>query len=193
MKIIIIGSGKGSNAEAIIQSKKNNLLGNTEITSIISDKADSGILEIAKRYKIKSNYYDAGQSVFLEDNFENSWIKKIDLLNPDLIVLAGFMKILKPTFIESVNYKIINLHPSLLPSFKGLNAIERAFKKGVKIAGCTVHWVNEGVDEGKIIAQAPVRIMENDSLDMVKSRIHAAEHILLPETIRNLSIKYSDS
>tara|TARA_B100001093_G_C26683633_1_gene951585 strand:+ start:409 stop:990 length:582 start_codon:yes stop_codon:yes gene_type:complete len=193
MKIIIIGSGKGSNAEAIIQSKKNNLLGNTEITSIISDKADSGILEIAKRYKIKSNYYDAGQSVFLEDNFENSWIKKIDLLNPDLIVLAGFMKILKPTFIESVNYNIINLHPSLLPSFKGLNAIERAFKKGVKIAGCTVHWVNEGVDEGKIIAQAPVRIMENDSLDMVKSRIHAAEHILLPETIRNLSIKYSDS
>ncbi len=193
MKIIIIGSGKGSNAEAIIQSKENNLLGNTEITSIISDKADSGILEIAKRYKIKSNYYDAGQSVFLEDNFENSWIKKIDLLNPDLIVLAGFMKILKPTFIESVNYNIINLHPSLLPSFKGLNAIERAFKKGVKIAGCTVHWVNEGVDQGKIIAQAPVRIMENDSLDMVKSRIHAAEHILLPETIRNLSIKYSDS
>lgn len=191
MKIIIIGSGKGSNAEAVIQSKKNNLLGNTEIISVISDKADSGILKVAESFGINSNYYDAGHSVFLEGEFEDSWINKIGLLEPDLIILAGFMRILKPTFIKSVNYNIINLHPSLLPSFKGLNAVDRAFKKGVKVTGCTVHWVNEGVDEGKIIAQAPVRIMENDSLETVKSRVHAAEHVLLPETIRNLSMEYS--
>ena len=74
-----------------------------------------------------------------------------------------------------------------MPSFRGLNAIERAFEGGVKITGCTVHWVNEGVDEGEIIAQVPVRILESDSLGMVKSKVHAAEHSILPETIRNLS------
>ena len=187
MKIIIIGSGKGSNAEAIIQAKNHDLLGNTEIISIISDEIDSGILKIAEKYEVNSVFFEAGKTCFLEGEVERSWIQKISLLNPDLVVLAGFMKILKKDFIESVNRKIINLHPSLLPSFRGLNAIERAYERGVKITGCTVHWVNEGVDEGEIIAQVPVRILESDSLGMVKSKVHAAEHSILPETIRNLS------
>ena len=187
MKIIIIGSGKGSNAEAIIQAKNNDLLGNTDIVSIISDEIDSGILKIAEKYEVNSVFFEAGKTCFLEGEVERSWIQKISLLNPDLVVLAGFMKILKKDFIESVNRKIINLHPSLLPSFRGLNAIERAYERGVKITGCTVHWVNEGVDEGEIIAQVPVRILESDSLGMVKSKVHAAEHCILPETIRNLS------
>ena len=148
---------------------------------------DSGILKIAEKYEVNSVFFEAGKTCFLEGEVERSWIQKISLLNPDLVVLAGFMKILKKDFIESVNRKIINLHPSLVPSFRGLNAIERAYERGVKITGCTVHWVNEGVDEGEIIAQVPVRILESDSLGMVKSKVHAAEHSILPETIRNLS------
>ena len=97
------------------------------------------------------------------------------------------MKILSRNFIHFFDGRIINLHPSLLPSFKGLDAIERAFTQGVKITGCTVHWVNDSIDCGKIIDQSPVRIFDDDDLDNVTSRIHAAEHYLLPKVIRKLS------
>jgi len=103
-------------------------------------------------------------------------------------VLAGFMKILKPKFINSAGNRIINLHPSLLPSFAGLNSIKRAFDKKVKITGCTVHWVNESIDDGEIIAQAPVRIMSGDTLELVTQKVHAAEHMLLPWVIKDLSL-----
>jgi len=102
-------------------------------------------------------------------------------------VLAGFMRILKPKFLSEFKNKIINLHPSLLPSFSGLNSIERAFNKKVKITGCTVHWVNEEIDGGEIIAQAPVRIMNGDVLELVKQKVNAAEHMLLPWVIRDLA------
>ena len=97
------------------------------------------------------------------------------------------MRILKSKFLSTFKNKIINLHPSLLPSFPGLNSIEQAFEKKVKITGCTVHWVNENVDEGEIIAQAPVRIMNGDTLDLVKQKVHAAEHMLLPWVISDLA------
>ena len=98
------------------------------------------------------------------------------------------MRILKPKFLSEFKNKIINLHPSLLPSFPGLNSIERAFNKKVKITGCTVHWVNEEIDGGEIIAQAPVRIMNGDVLELVKQKVNAAEHMLLPWVIRDLAI-----
>ena len=97
------------------------------------------------------------------------------------------MRILKSKFINSAANRIINLHPSLLPSFPGLNSIKRAFDKKVKITGCTVHWVNESIDDGEIIAQAPVRIMSGDTLELVKQKVHAAEHMLLPWVIKDLS------
>ena len=97
------------------------------------------------------------------------------------------MKILSHSFIQEYESRVINIHPSLLPSFKGLNAIQRAYERGVKISGCTVHWVSKGVDEGKIIAQLPVRIMDSDTLDSFTQKIHAAEHFLLPEVISQLS------
>jgi phosphoribosylglycinamide formyltransferase-1 len=107
--------------------------------------------------------------------------------NPDLIILAGFMKILQDPFLKKFHNSIINIHPSLLPSFKGLRSIERAFDMGVRITGCTIHWVNSDLDGGKIIAQAPVRIMEGDSLEIVTARVHAAEHMLLPWVVSDLS------
>ena len=98
------------------------------------------------------------------------------------------MRILNPSFIDAFHGKILNLHPSLLPSFTGLNAVNQAFDHGVKISGCTVHWVNEKVDGGKIIAQAPVRIMQGDTVEMVRQKIQGVEHMLLPAVIRDLSV-----
>ena len=97
------------------------------------------------------------------------------------------MRIISKRFLKEFDYRVINLHPSLLPSFPGKNSIEKAFDKKVKITGCTVHWVNEEIDGGEIIAQAPVRIMDGDNLDLVKQKIHAAEHMLLPWVIRDLA------
>jgi phosphoribosylglycinamide formyltransferase-1 len=96
------------------------------------------------------------------------------------------MRIIKRNFISEFN-NIINLHPSLLPSFPGLNSIRQAYEKKVKITGCTVHWVNEKIDDGEIIAQAPVRVMKDDSLSLLTKKIHAAEHMILPSVIRGLS------
>ena len=189
MKTVILGSGNGTNAEAIIQAQSNQLLGNAKVHAIFSDNEDSGILKVAESNNIDGYYLDGGSfKTKFDKRTEQIWIDSIMELEPDLIVLAGFMRVLKPTFIKAFNGAIVNLHPSLLPSFKGLRAIERAFEYGVKISGCSVHWVSEEIDSGKIIGQAPVRIMEGDTVEMVSQKIHAAEHMLLPSVIQNLSI-----
>jgi phosphoribosylglycinamide formyltransferase-1 len=189
MKTVILGSGRGTNAEAIIRAQSNQLLGNAELHAIFSDNKDSGILKVAESNNIDSYYLDGGSfKTKLDEKSEQVWIDTIMNSKPDLIVLAGFMKVLKPTFIKAFEGAIINIHPSLLPSFKGLRAIERTFEYGVKISGCTVHWVCDEIDSGNIIGQAPVRIMEGDTIDMVSQKIHAAEHMLLPSVIRAISI-----
>ena len=189
MKTLILGSGQGTNAKAIVQAKTSQLLGNAEIVAILSDNRESGILEIARTHNIDNRYLDPGSSNSrFDENSEKSWIETIKEYEPDLIVLAGFMRILSPFFIDTFNGRILNLHPSLLPSFMGLNAIKQAFDHGVKISGCTVHWVNEDLDGGRIIAQAPVRIMQGDTLEMVRQKIQGVEHMLLPAVIRDLSI-----
>lgn len=189
MRIVILGSGEGTNAVAIMKAAVDQQLGDTEIVGVFSDIKEAMILEHAKSFNFSSNYLDPGnQKTIISVTQEDRWIHSIQELNPDLIVLAGFMRILKPKFLSEFKNKIINLHPSLLPSFPGLNSIERAFNKKVKITGCTVHWVNEEIDGGEIIAQAPVRIMNGDVLELVKQKVNAAEHMLLPWVIRDLAI-----
>ena len=188
MRIVILGSGDGTNAVAIMKAAVDQQLGDTEIVGVFSDIKEAMILEHAKSFNFSSNYLDPGnQKTIISVTQEDRWIHSIQELNPDLIVLAGFMRILKPKFLSEFKNKIINLHPSLLPSFPGLNSIERAFNKKVKITGCTVHWVNEEIDGGEIIAQAPVRIMNGDVLELVKQKVNAAEHMLLPWVIRDLA------
>ena len=188
MRIVILGSGEGTNAVAIMKAAVDQQLGDTEIVGVFSDIKEAMILEHAKSFNFSSNYLDPGnQKTSISVTEEDRWIHSIQELNPDLIVLAGFMRILKPKFLSEFKNKIINLHPSLLPSFPGLNSIERAFNKKVKITGCTVHWVNEEIDGGEIIAQAPVRIMDGDVLELVKQKVNAAEHMLLPWVIRDLA------
>ena len=189
MRIVILGSGEGTNAVAIMKAAIEQQLGEAEIVGVFSDVREAMILEHAKSFNFSSNYLDPGnQKTIISVTEEDKWIHSIQELNPDLIVLAGFMRILKPKFLLEFKNKIINLHPSLLPSFPGLNSIERAFNKKVKITGCTVHWVNEEIDGGEIIAQAPVRIMNGDVLELVKQKVNAAEHMLLPWVIRDLAI-----
>ena len=186
--IVILGSGRGSNANAILKAWKDGQLGKAQVNAVISDVPDAPILNIAKSYKVPAKTIDINANTAKISEGDTN--KLIDLTNefkPKLIVLAGFMKILSHSFIQEYESRIINIHPSLLPSFKGLNAIKRAYERGVKISGCTVHWVSKGVDEGKIIAQLPVRIMDSDTLDSFTQKIHAAEHFLLPEVISQLS------
>ena len=195
MRTIIAGSGKGSNCNALLKAQSKKLIGKTQIIAVVSDKKESGILKVADKHKTpaiwlgeyKSNHHEAYDKLSPQ---EITWISRIQELEPDLIVLAGFMKILSEPFIDSFRGKIINLHPSLLPSFPGTKAIEKALEAGVKVTGCTVHWVSAEVDCGEIIDQEPVRIFPRDNLPILTRRIHDAEHLLLSSVIKDLSYSF---
>ena len=191
MNTVIFGSGNGTNAKAILEAEQNNQLGKAKIVGVFSDVPESGILKIADSYSINRQLIDlSSPSSRISKNDGKKIISELSKFSPDLIVLAGFMKVLPKEFIEYYKNMIINIHPSLLPSFKGLHAIERAFEYGVMISGCTVHWVTETIDSGKIITQIPVRKMETDNLEMFSQKIHAAEHVIYPTIIGNISIEF---
>jgi phosphoribosylglycinamide formyltransferase-1 len=188
MRIVILGSGRGSNAEAILQAQAAGRLGNARVEQLFSDKPDAGILALGPRFGVPAAYVDpAPFKTKLDGEGEQRYIAAIAACAPDLIVLAGFMRVLKPPFIAAFAGKIINLHPSLLPSFPGLDGIGQAFRRGVKITGCTVHHVTAEVDGGPIIDQAAVRIEETDTLETLAAKVHAAEHALLPAVIARLA------
>ena len=194
MKIVIFGSGNGTNAEAILKAEKSGQLGNAKIVGIFSNIQDSGILKIADSFSVRKQIIKLSSNApFISKDDAMKIIRDLENFEPDLIVLAGFMKVLPKEFIESCQNMIINIHPSLLPSFKGLRAIERAFKYGVKISGCTIHWVSEEIDGGKIIAQAPVRRMDTDNLEMFRQKIQAAEHMVFPTVIAELVYEFQNS
>src|SRR5688572_11501917 len=188
MRVVILGSGRGSNAEAILKAQQANALGHARVVQIFSDKPDAGILALGPRYGVSANFLDAAPfKTKLEGDGEQHYIAAILACEADLIVLAGFMRVLKLPFLTKFEGKIINLHPSLLPSFPGLDAIGQAYRRGVKITGCTVHHVTLDVDGGPIIDQAAVRIEEDDTLETLTTKVHAAEHELLPAVIARLS------
>ncbi len=188
MRIVILGSGRGSNAEAILQAQQAGQLGRGRVVQVYSDKPDAGILALGPRFGVPAAWLDAAPfKTKLDAEGEQRYIAAITACAPDLIVLAGFMRVLKPPFIAAFAGKIINLHPSLLPSFPGLDGIGQAFRRGVKITGCTVHHVTAEVDGGPIIDQAAVRIEATDTLETLAAKVHAAEHALLPAVIARLS------
>ena len=141
----------------ILSKFQKDKLGKVTEISLFSDVNDSGFLKHGTAFGCKTTYLKTFPTrARIIGNYEANWIKEIDSHKPELLVLAGFMKILSKNFIHFFHSRIINLHPSLLPSFRGLDAIERAFNQGVKITGCTVHWVNDSIDCGQIIDQSPV-------------------------------------
>ncbi|MEJ1974484.1 MAG: phosphoribosylglycinamide formyltransferase [Lacunisphaera sp.] len=188
MRVVILGSGRGSNAEAILQAQQAGQLGAARVVQILSDKADAGILALGPRFGVPARYVDpAPFKTKLEGEGEERFIAAVTECIPDLVVLAGFMRVLKPKLLAAFSGKIINLHPSLLPAFPGLDGIGQALRAGVKATGCTVHYVTAEVDAGGIIEQAEVPVDVNDTLESLTAKVHAAEHRLLPEVIAQLS------
>ena len=157
MRFVILGSGRGSNAATLLREWDAGHLGRAEPVAIFSDKPEAPILELGKPYGVPGHYIDPGPfKTKLTPETEADYVAKIRETGADLIVLAGFMRVIKPTFLDAFPRQIINLHPSLLPSFKGLNGIKQAFDYGVKVTGCTVHFVTGELDGGPIIDQKEI-------------------------------------
>jgi len=189
MRVVILGSGRGSNAEAILVAQRDGRLGVAQVVLILSDKPEAGILALGERFGVPAKYVDPSPfKTKLEGEGEDRFIAAIKDAGVDLVVLAGFMRVIKPKLLEAFAGRVINLHPSLLPSFPGLDGIGQAFRAGVKIAGCTVHYVTAEVDAGRIIEQAVVPVDANDTIQTLTEKVHAAEHRLLPAVIARLSL-----
>jgi phosphoribosylglycinamide formyltransferase 1 len=181
-KLAVLVSGRGSNLQAIIDSiEKNNLA--AEISLILSNVPDAYALQRGKKHGLESIFLDP-KSFSSRDDYEKQMIELLQTKSIDLICLAGFMRILGKKFIEAFSGKIINIHPSLLPAFPGLDVQEKALQHGVRFSGCTVHFVNEEVDGGAIISQAVVPIFDADDTQSLSDRILEQEHIIYPEAIR---------
>jgi phosphoribosylglycinamide formyltransferase-1 len=190
MRIVILGSGRGSNAAAILEAQRAGRLGQGRVVQLFSDQPTAGMLALGPRFDVPAEFIDpAPFKTKLDGEAEHRYIERIRACAPDLIVLAGFMRVLKPGFINAFAGRIINLHPSLLPSFPGLDGIGQAWRRGVKITGCTVHHVTSEVDGGPIIDQRAVHIETGDTLESLTAKVHAAEHALLPEVIARLSVE----
>lgn len=182
MNIAVFASGRGTNFSAIVRVvKKGNISANLSL--LVCDNPKAKVIEKAKR---------AGVQVFLikradfasKNDFEDRIIQRLEEAKIDLIVLAGFMRMLSTEFIQRFRLKILNIHPAVLPSFKGTQGIEDAFNYGVKVTGVTVHFVDEEMDHGPIILQQAVKIDESDTLHSLELKIHKIEHKIYPEAIR---------
>ena len=185
MKIGVIGSGNGSNFQAIADAIGRGDLKGVTISVVISDNPDAYILDRAKKIGVKALYIDPGKyKTKLEPEIEKQYADVLKDNGVELVVLAGFMRIVKGRLLEPYRGRIINIHPSLLPSFPGLASFKQAYDYGVKITGCTVHFVDSGMDTGPIIGQRCVPVYEDDTPEKVHERIQAEEHILYPGCIQ---------
>ena len=187
IKTVILSSGQGSNARKILEFWKAGKLPNIEIAALISDKPDAGALNVAKEFGLKSIYLDPmRKGAFFSEEGAKFYLENLEFLCAQFLILAGFMRILPPSITKKYANRAINLHPSLLPAFKGKDAIKQAFDYGVKYAGCTVHFVNDDLDGGKIIAQKAVEVLPSDTLESLEKKVHAAEHELLPQVVAKI-------
>jgi phosphoribosylglycinamide formyltransferase-1 len=187
----ILGSGKGSNCRAILESIKSGALA-AEVRVVISDVFDAPILDIAREFSVPNAYLPPGRfHTRLEPQAEADLLRMLREAGVELVVLAGFMRILKSPMLEAFTRRIVNIHPSLLPKFPGLEAWKQALVAGEKMTGCTVHYVDEQIDHGDIIAQSEVPILPNDTPESLHARIQIAEHELYPTVIGQICRKLS--
>ncbi len=187
----ILGSGKGSNCRAILESIKSGALA-AEVRVVISDVFDAPILDIAREFSVPNAYLPPGRfHTRLEPQAEADLLRMLREAGVELVVLAGFMRILKSPMLEAFTRRIVNIHPSLLPKFPGLEAWNQALVAGEKMTGCTVHYVDEQIDHGDIIAQSEVPILPNDTPESLHARIQIAEHELYPTVIGQICRKLS--
>ncbi len=182
IRIAVLVSGRGSNLQAIIDNIEKGAL-NAEIAVVISDQADAYALDRARKHKIPAVHVDAKKHE-TRDAYDAALVEELKKRKVDLVCLAGFMRIIMPLLIEAFPNRIINIHPSLLPAFPGLHVQEKAINYGVKFSGCTVHFVDEGMDTGPIIIQAVVPILDGDTEDTLSARILKQEHKIYSRAIQ---------
>ena len=182
MNIAVLASGRGSNFSAIIRAAKKGKI-KANLSLLVCDNPKAGAVGRAKRAGVKIAMVKR-EDFSSRDDFERKIIEHLQQNNIDLVVLAGFMRILGPELISRYENKIINIHPALLPSFKGAHGIKDAFDYGVKVTGVTVHFVDRQMDHGPIILQSPLRIEEDDTLESLEAKIHKLEHKIYPEAIK---------
>ena len=176
--IVILISGRGSNMQAIAEAGLP-----AKIAAVVSNRADAVGLELARTLGIPTEVV-AHRDFDSRQQFDDALAARIDAYSPDLIVLAGFMRILTPKFVGHYAGRLINIHPSLLPAFPGLDTHRRALQAGAKLHGCTVHFVTTEVDHGPIIAQATVSVHAGDNEDLLAARVLAQEHVIYPRAVR---------
>lgn len=183
-RLVILISGRGSNMRSIIEAINHQQLDAT-VAAVISNRPDAAGLEYASSQSIPTKTVD--HKAFADrDSFDKALAKQIDEFNPDYVILAGFMRILTAEFVEHYQNKLINIHPSLLPKFKGLDTHQRAIEAGEQEHGASVHFVTAELDDGPVIMQAKVKVMADDSAQTLAARVLEQEHQLYPAAIQKL-------
>jgi phosphoribosylglycinamide formyltransferase-1 len=187
LRLAVLGSGKGSNFATILRAIQAGLL-NAEVVVVMADQPQAGILDLARAAGIPAESIDEPKfRTKLSPEVETALASRIQASGADLVVLAGYMRVVKGPLLEAFPRRIINIHPSLLPAFRGLAAWRQALEAGVSETGCTVHWVDAGVDTGEILAQAVVPVLPGDTAESLHARIQIAEHELYPAVLQNLA------
>ena len=183
VRLGILGSGKGTNCRAILESIKGGALA-AEARVVISDVFDAPILDIAREFSVPNAYLPPGRfRTRLEPQAEVEVVRMLRDADVELVALAGFMRVLKSAILDAFPRRIVNIHPSLLPKFPGLEAWKQALVAGERVTGCTVHYVDEKIDHGDVIEQREVPILPNDTAERLHARIQTAEHELYPTAI----------
>ena len=183
----VLGSGQGSNFVAIADAIAAGKIPAT-VAVVLSDVENAGILTHARERNLAARYIPPGKfRTKLDEEAEQAFVNELNAAKVDLVVLGGFMRVLKGDFLRAFEGRIVNIHPSLLPSFPGLEAWKQALDHGVKVAGCTVHFVDAGVDSGAIIGQQTVPVLDQDTAASLLQRIHGAEYELYPKCLAALA------
>jgi phosphoribosylglycinamide formyltransferase-1 len=190
LRLGVLGSGKGSNFRAIMEEIVGSRL-DAEVRIVISDVEDSGILSLARDFQVPGLYVRPGRfRTKLEPEIEEDIARLLLEADVELVVLAGFMRIVKQPLLEAFPRKMINIHPSLLPRFPGLEAWKQALAAGEKVTGCTVHYVDAAVDAGEILGKETVPILSDDTPESLHARIQESEHRLLPAVIAGIAEEF---
>lgn len=186
-RVGVLGSGKGSNMVALAEACASGQVP-AEIALVLSDVADAGLLDRARERGLAAQFIPPGKfRTKLDEAEERAYCDALQAAAVDLVVLAGFMRILKGGFLRAFPLRVVNIHPALLPAFPGLAAWKQAWEYGVKVTGCTVHFVDSGIDTGPIIAQRTVPILDEDTPETLHARIQQAEWELYPAVVGALA------
>jgi phosphoribosylglycinamide formyltransferase-1 len=184
LSLAILGSGSGTNCQAILDAIDTGEL-DARVVCILSDNEDAYILERARQRKIPAEFIDCSPfKTKLDGEAEQHVIERLKMHGADVVVLAGFMRMVKSGLLQAYRGRIVNIHPSLLPAFPGLHSWQQAIEYGVKVTGCTVHFVDEGMDTGPIILQRTVPVEDNDTAESLHARIQEQEHLAYPLALR---------